>query len=291
MAVTLDRVRVKSFERIVRHLAQQTDARLRPWVQERSVLGEDNSWPRMGQQSMALKAGARVATPANDSVWSSRVSVLATYHGGDTTEQEDINQLLVDPNSNIAQGLGNAARRQVDDIVIAAATGNALDSEGVNNAFPAAQVFGDYTTELDFAAITSIAEMFMANDIDPGESKVFVVGSKQARKMLHIVQATNREYVGPVMTLLTKGFVENFMGFTFILSNRLLKPQAGQIGCLAFTRKALGLHVSKDIWARVGEDPSISFAWRIYTAMTMGCVRLEDEHIVWAKFADACTVA
>jgi hypothetical protein len=290
MAVTLSKLAVKSFERIVRHLAQQTDTRLRPYCMERNETGSTRNWGRMAKRDALVAKNGRAATPNNDSVWSNRVSVVATYHDADQTEQEDINTLLIDPNSEISQALGAAARRTTDDVIIAAATGNALDEAGGNNAFPAGQVFGDYTTEIDFPAVTAIAEMFLANDIDPSERKVAVVGSKQARKLLHIVQATNREYIGQASALVGNGFVSNWMGFDWILSNRLLKPQAGQIGCLFFTRKALGLQVSKDIWARVAEDPSQSFAWRIYIAMTMGAVRVEDEHIVWAKFADTCTV-
>lgn len=288
---SLNKLYVKTFERIVRQLAQQTDSRLRPWVQERTEIGSTRNWPRMGQQSMAAKAGPRTPTPTNDSTWSNRVSVVATYHGGDSTEQEDINQVLIDPNSNIATALGNAARRQVDDVIIAAATGNALDEAGANQVFPASQIFGDYSTEIDFAAATAVAAMFMANDILPGEyEKVMIVGPQQARKLLHIAQATQSFYV-EAKALSEKGFVENWMGFTWILSNRLLKPVAGQITCLAFTKRAIGLQVAKDIWAKVAEDPSLSFAWRIYTALTMGAVRVEDEHIVQMQLKDTCTVA
>ena len=46
------------------------------------------------------------------------------------------------------------------------------------------------------------------------------------------------------------------------------------------TRKALGLQVNEDVRVRVQEDPTISFAWRIYCAATFGAVRVEDEHIV-----------
>jgi hypothetical protein len=46
------------------------------------------------------------------------------------------------------------------------------------------------------------------------------------------------------------------------------------------TRKALGLQVNRDIWVKVQEDPSVSFAWRIYAASTYGAIRVEDEQIV-----------
>jgi hypothetical protein len=78
--------------------------------------------------------------------------------------------------------------------------------------------------------------------------------------------------------------VKNWMGYTWIYSNRLTIPAAGQLDCLAFSEMALGLHVTKDIWAQVAQDPSRSFAWQVYGAFTGGAVRVEDEHLVAARF-------
>jgi hypothetical protein len=292
VAISLNKLYVRTFERSIRHLSQQTDARLRPWVMEATDGGSTHNWRIMGEQTMAAKAGGRVATPANDSVYSNRISTIATYHGGDTTEQEDINQLLLDPKSSIATALGNAARRQVDKIVLAAATGTALDEAGANNALPAGSIFGDGLGEITFDAVTAINEMFLAANIPADEPKVFIIGPKQARKILHMVQATQSFYVGQALQLVNGGFVKDWMGFTWIVSTLLNKPTPGtNIDCVAMTGRAIGLQVSKDIWARVAEDPSVSFAWRIYTAMAMGAVRVEDSHVVKAFFKDSVTIA
>ena len=117
--------------------------------------------------------------------------------------------------------------------------------------------------------------------------KVAVIGPKQAQKLLHLVQATQSFYVGQALALISNGFVSNWMGFDWVVSNRLLVPVAGQISCLAFTKRALGFQVNRDITAKVAEDPSLSFAWRIYAAMTMGAVRTEDEHIVHLRVKNA----
>jgi hypothetical protein len=77
------------------------------------------------------------------------------------------------------------------------------------------------------------------------------------------------------------------MGYTWVVSTLLTKPTPGtDIRLFAFTKKALGLHVAKDIWTRVAEDPSISFAWRIYSALSMAAMRVEDEQIVQCYIAD-----
>ncbi len=81
----------------------------------------------------------------------------------------------------------------------------------------------------------------------------------------------------------------NFLGFNWILTNRLNVPLADQIDCFAFTPKGIGLHVSGDISADVGQRTDMSFAWQIYLKLNMDAVRTEDEHVVHCKLADTVT--
>ena len=89
-----------------------------------------------------------------------------------------------------------AMRRATDDIIIAAATGTALDGGGGSNAFPAGQVVGDGTGEISFDMVTEVQEKFMANDIDPDVPKCFVVGPKQVRRLMQLTARvmTNTAY-------------------------------------------------------------------------------------------------
>jgi hypothetical protein len=196
--------------------------------------------------------------------------------------------MLVDPNSNIAQNLAMSMRRAVDDIIIASATGNALDGAGGSNALPAGQIKGDGTADISFDLITEIQEQFMNNDIDPDVPKVAIVGPNQVRRLMLLTEQTSADYVNreALQKLTASGIVPNWMGFTWIMSTRLLQPATLQRDCLFFTNRAIGLQVNKDITARIAEDPSKSFAWRIYCHMTMGAVRVEDEHIVVGRVKD-----
>ena len=289
MVNTVSNVYVQTFETNVRHLAQQTQSMLRHTVMEKSVQSEKHNWEVLGTVEATDKTTRLVATPVQDVPWSRRVSVPVTFHAADSSEQEDIVQMLVDPNSNLAQALANAMRRRVDDKIIAAATGTALDGLGVANALPAAQVVGNGTTKISFDMVTEVQETFMDNDIDPSVPKYFVVGPKQVRKLMQLTQQTSSDYVNAqaLQQLNATGIVPNWMGFTWILSTRLLAPAGGELSCLAYTANALGLQVNKDINARVAEDPSVSFAWRIYCHATMGAIRVEDEQIVHAHVLDS----
>jgi hypothetical protein len=252
-------------------------------VDERSVQSEGHNWERLGSQEAVEKTGRLAATPEQDYPWSRRKSIPVTYHTGDSTEQEDVVQMLVDPNSNIAAAQGKAMRRAHDDEIIRAATGDSRDGQGNTVAFPTAQDVGDGTLSINFDIVTQVTETFMVNDIDPDEMKVFVISPRQARKLLQLTEATSGDY-NAVRPLTAKGYIESWMGYTWIVSTRLPDSSVGQDGsseyCFAMTKKAIGLQMNRDISVRVAEDPTVSFAWRIYCFSTFGAIRVEDEQLV-----------
>lgn len=285
MSTTIDNVFVQTYESYLRHLAQQGIARLRPWCMEVSVQSEGHNWERISATSASKKTTRKTPTPDDNTAFSRRKSIPVTYHTGDVTENSDVVQMIVDPNSNFAKAQGMAMRRAQDDEIIAAAVGASRDGDGNSVTFPAGQVVGDGSAEISYDMITEVTEKFMENDIDPDEEKVFVIGPKQARKLLQLTEATSGDY-NAVKPLTSKGYIESWMGYTWLLSTRLLAPATDELDCFAMTRRALGFQVNRDIWAKIEQDPSISFAWRIYCEMTVGAIRVEDEHLVKAHVAD-----
>jgi len=285
MANTIEAVYVQTYERILRQLAQQSESRLRPFVMERPSGGENHNWERLNDAEAVTKTGRTATVDAEGTQdYSRRVSVAQTKHISNYTEQEDVVQMIVDPNSNMSMSQGMAMKRAYDDEIIAAATGDALDGDGVAVPFPAAQTVGDGTAPISFDMVTEVTEKFLDNDIDEDEAKCFVVGPKQIRKLLQLTEVTSADYVH--LKALEQGKVSFWMGYTWIPSTRLLIPLADELTCFAMTKRALGLQVNKDIWARIVEDQTQSFAWLIYAASTFGAVRVEDEHIVQVHVAD-----
>ncbi len=290
MANTIANVFVETFESNVRHQAQQEIARLLPYVQVRGEESSDHNWEKLGVSDAGLKTTRKQATPTADTPWARRVAVSGTWDNGDSTEQEDPVQMLVDPNSNLTMSLGYSMRRAQDDVIIAAATADALEGDGTTTAVGAGQIVGDYSTPISFDFITAVQEKFMDNDIDMSVPKVAVVGPTQIRKLMQLTEQTSADYVHreALQRLQNTGIVPMWMGFTWICSTRLIHPTAPgtDIDTLFFTQRAIGVNMPKNITARVAEDPSISFAWQIYCFMVLGAVRVEDPHFVWGKLAD-----
>lgn len=287
MATDIDKVYISTFERILRHLAQQGITRLRQYVTERSTNGTDHGWERLTASTSTPKAAGLVATPSTGGTYSRRLSVAATEHAGDSTQHEDIVQMLIDPNSNQAMSLAMAIRRAWDDKIIAAATGDATDGDGVAVVYDTANQQIVAASQITFDLVTQVQEKFLENDIELDTEKVFVVGPKQIRKLMQLTEQTSADYVAREMLqkLSTTGICANWMGFTWVMSTRL-NVTAGTpdtIDCIAFTKRGLGMQMNRDMLVRVAEDPSQSFAWRIYCATTFGVVRVEDEHVVWLQ--------
>lgn len=295
MPITVSQAYIETFESNVRQLAQQKRSRLRMCVSEVNKQSENHNWDRLAASAARQKTNPRTVSPAGGNgsgavgatdglAWTRRRSTIATYDTGEVIEPENIVQMLIDPKSASTENLVMNMMRQVDDIIIDAATAAADNGAGSTEAFPASQEVGDYTGEITLDTILEIDEVFQGNDIDPDEPRFFIIGPKQRRKLLQLVEVSSGDY--QATKALATGYLPNFMGFNWILSNRLNVPAANQLDCLVMTKKALGLHVAGDITTRVAERSDMSFAWQVYMMMHMGAVRVEDEHIVRFKAAD-----
>jgi hypothetical protein len=286
---------VDEFRDHVRHLSQQKYSRLRHTVDNDSFQSETGRWDRLSSGDSAAKT-RKMATPETGRVWSTRIAIATPYNDAEVTEVEDPSKMITDPNSQIVQSLGMSMGRRFDDLIIAAATGNAVstdrtiatgDTNPPNIAFPAGQEVGDYTGYINFDVITAIQEKFLENDIDVLVPKYAVVGPKQVRKMMQLTEQTSSDYVRSSLDELSAtGITQNWMGFTWIMSTRLLAPLANQLDCLFYTDQAMGLHTPQDMVTFVERDPSLSYAWRPYCQIDSGAVRIEDEHIVRFKAND-----
>jgi Phage capsid protein len=294
MATSVPSLYVRSFERTINQLAQQSNNRLRPWCQEVYNQSSAHSWENLAAKTAQVKVkGQRSPTfvggttgIGGDAVFTRRVSVPLTMDVSDYVEPEDIVQVLTDPLSALAENHAMAIRRAQDKEIITRAIGTALNGAGGNDAAPAGnQLAGAYATEINFDLVTEVMERFNASDVDPEEPKCFVIGPKQARKLLQLTEANSSDFV-TMKPLAEKGYVSNWMGFTWILSNYLNVPAASQLDCFAMTKKAMGFQVARDIWSKAEEDPSSSYDYAVYTASTFGAVRVQDKHLVWVKVAD-----
>lgn len=295
MSSTVSQVYIDEFNQYLRQLAQQKYARLRPKIMEVSSGAETYSFDRLAPMEAVQKIeqiqptrDAQPGGPFFDAQFSRRTAIAKTFNVAEYIEQEDQIQAKIDIKGGLVQSMGYAMARAWDDEVIRAFGDDALDGDGALVPFPPDQVVGDGTAPISFDFVTEVQEKFLENDIQGDEIKCMVVGPTQIRKLLQLTEQTSSDYVTrEALQRLTQNLVvPNWMGFTWICSTRLLVPDPGELNCYAFTPKAIGMAMNRDVTTFIQQDPAHSFAWALYSQSTYGAVRVEDEQIVQMHLAD-----
>jgi len=293
MPITIPAAYISTFESTVRQLAQQKISRLRTAVMEVHKQSESHMWDRLAASDYRIKA-ARAVSPAGGNgsgavnttdglEWSRRNTIIKTFDTGEIVGKEEIVQMLIEPKSAVTENLAMNMKRAQDDVIINSFYDDALTDGGAAAVFPAAQAIGATGVNISMDLLLEAKEVFANNDIDPDERITLVIGPKQQRQLMQLLEVTSGDYQN--VKALATGYLPNFLGFDIVVSTRLgLSTEQPDVGtdlfCTAFTKRALGLHIASDITANVAERPDMSFDWQVYLQQSLAGVRVEDEHIV-----------
>ena len=279
---------IKTFEQNVLFLAQQKYSKLRRTVTEKSPGGTtSHSFPVVAPRTAAmhskatagLNASKRAATPYADTVFNDRVALPLAYDTADSYEWDDVVRQIQDPQSKLTTTMAMQAGRQIDDIIIAKWFAAALDGIGTSNAHPAGSQVGGATQAFNFDFVRLIREQMLEKDIDPDEQIFLVVSPNAVMSLLDETQASSVDYTSG-KALMSGNMVEGWMGFTWIMSNRIPAVVAGppaQKYYAAYTKDSMGLVVNKEPFFEVAKDPGQSFSTVVYMGLDMGAVRIQDE--------------
>ena len=78
-----------------------------------------------------------------------------------------------------------------------------------------------------------------------------------------------------VRKALVQGDINTFVGFEFIVSNRLKVDGTPSRLCYAFAQDGIKLAIGKDIMARIDERSDKSYSTQVYYCATFGATRME----------------
>ncbi len=271
---------VQQYRANVMHLSQQKGSRLRNTVSTETVAGESGYFDRIGASAAVVRTTRHGDTPLMNTPHSRRKLDLADYEWADLCDKQDKVRMLIDPQSEYAMVGANAMGRSMDDVVITAANGTAKtgkDGSG-SAAFPAAQQIAAGGGGLTLAKLIATAELFNSNEVDPDDNKTMVIGPKQVTDLLNLSQIqsvdTNR------LRALVDGSVVRYMGFDFIMSNRLNVDGSSDRLCLAYTKSAVTLGIGEDVVTKITERDDKSYSTQVYLRMSLGAVRMEEAQVV-----------
>ena len=291
MSIEVNKAFAQKFRDSFIHLVQQKGSRLRDHVRVNTdVQGKYDHFDRIGSTSAQKITSRHSDTPLISTPHSRRRVSMDDYNWADLIDKADKVRMLADPSSDYMKAGVWAMGRQMDDIIIAAMSGNAVsideDDASSNVALPAAQKIAvSGTTDMNITKLRQAKKILDASDVDPDLPRHIVMKSNQFYDLLGDTQIQSSDY--NTVKALVAGEIDTFMGFKFHRSERLATDGSGDTLCLAWIPDGIGLSMGMDVKTEISERSDKNYSTQVYAQMCLGAVRIEDEKIVEIACTDS----
>ena len=271
---------VEQYSSNIQMLSQQKGSILRDKVRLESVTGKNAFFDQVGSVTATVRSTRHSDTPQSDTPHSRRRVSLVDYEFADLIDDLDKVRMLVDPTSTYALAAAYAMGRAMDDAIITAATGSADTgvAGGTAVTLPSSQIIAETgTTGMTIAKLREAKEIIDLADVDPSLPRHIIVSPKQITDLLGTTEVTSSDF--NTVKALAQGDINTFLGFNFIVSNRL-SIASSKRKCIAFVSDGIGLAVGKDSTARIDERADKGYATQVYYSAAFGATRMEEEKVV-----------
>ena len=271
---------VNQFSANVQMLSQQMGSLLRNAVDTESVNGEKAFFDQVGQAAAVLRTSRHQDTPLVETPHTRRMVTMSDYEYADLIDDSDKVRLLVDPTSTYSRAAAAAMGRAMDDVIITAALGSSQTGKdgSTTTALPAGQKIAHGSAGLTIAKLVSAKELLDAASVDPSIQRHIVVSPKQISDLLNNTTVTSADF--NTVKALAQGEINSFVGFNFIVSNRLNTDSNSDRQVIAFAQDGLKLAVGKEPAARIDERADKSYSTQVYYCQTIGATRMEEAKVV-----------
>ncbi len=292
MSFQVTEAMVQQYGTNFRTLYQQKVSRLRPWCQiEGGITGQSKSVERIGKAEAYDITSRHGDTKYVEVPHSRRWIDLQDKGWAELVDEMDKIRMLADPTSPYA-GLALAAlNRQMDDIILTAARGNARTNAGLS-ALPTTQKITAGGSSLTLAKLLTTKEILDSNEVDDDASmsadgqssseqsaRVIVVNAKMLTNLYGTTEIKSVDYNS--VKALAQGQIDTFLGFKFVRSERVSKDATATTGyAVAWSKSCIGLGIGKDIMTSIDPLPGKNYSVQVYARMSLGATRLEDEGVV-----------
>ena len=205
---------------------------------------------------------------------------MLDYEWADLIDKEDKLKTIIAPESSIAQNAAWALGRSMDDLVISAfnASANTGKTGSTPVALPASQQIAVAATGLTIDKLRNTKRILDSADVDPDEERFIVVSPRQLQDLLETTEVTSADF--NTVRALVGGMLDTYMGFKFIISNRLPVDGSADRLVFAWAQTGLLLAMADDISTRVDERADKSYANQVYLSMSIGATRMQEDKII-----------
>lgn len=273
---------VKQFGANVEFLVQQKGSRLRSAVRvETGVVGEDAFFEQLAETAAVKKTTRNSDTPLVKSDHRRRRVSMFDFEWADLVDKQDKLKLIIDPENAYAINAAWALGRAIDDEIITAFNASASTGKtgSTSTPLPASQQVLPAATGLTVDKLRQTKEILDSADVDPDEPRFIVVSPAQMTDLLETTEVTSSDF--NTVRALVQGQLNTFLGFQFIVSNRLpANSTANGRLCFAWAMNGMLLAIAQDMQTRIEQRADKSFANQVYLSLGIGVTRMQEEKVV-----------
>lgn len=271
---------VQQYSNNVQMLSQQKGSLLRNTVRTESVVGKNAFFDQVGSVAAVKRLTRHADTPQMDTPHSRRRVSLVDYEYADLIDNQDKLRTLIDPTSSYALAAAYALGRAQDDEIISAVTGVAFTGEtgSTSTSFPASNAILETATGgLTLTKLRSAKKILDSGNVDPSIPRNIIVGPQQVIDLLGDTNVTSSDF--NTIKALVNGELNTFMGFNFIMSNRLAIA-SNKRKVLVYTQDAILMAVGQDIMTKIDERADKGYSTQVYVCQSIGATRMEEAKVV-----------
>ena len=300
MSLSITNAFVEQYRNNITVLTQQRGSKLRDFVTvNNGVVGKTVFTEQIGATEAKKRVSRHSDSPLVETPHKRRLYTMADYEWGDLIDKADRVRMLIDPTSTYAQSAAFARGRSMDDVIITALSGAATTEDQGSQSSQAltltvAKAFdGQQSTDngMNISKLRQAKQLMDTASVPEDEEKFIVMSPIGVQQLLRSKEVTSADF--NTVRALVNGEIDTFMGFRFIVSNRLPVPASNERDAFVFTRSGIELGIGQDVMGRIEERPDKAFSTYVYYCMSLGATRLEEEKVVKITYAenDTATVA
>lgn len=289
MSINLPNHYVQQFSANQALLLQIQGSKLANKVTTGAYIGEQASpVDQYGAVEMAEVTGRFTPMPRVDVDTARRWVLPSDWDLPQMIDQFDKLRLITDPASMYVMNSVNAAGRQKDRLILEAFFGTAKTgkSGSDNTSFTAANevdvAVGGANSRLNVAKIKAVRELMEANYIDFEVEEAFIgITAKDHASLLNEIQIISSDFNGNA-PILKDGKVVSFLGFTFVQTELIEQELAGtnEVTLPVWVKSGMHLGMWNDMVNTVSQRNDLrGEPWQLYTKMTAGATRLEENKV------------
>jgi len=273
------------------HLLQQKESRLEGKVRKATVKGKERTFSQLGKSTMRLITTRNGQTIPSDSVMAKRWVRPVGYDEVTFIDEFDSVALgeLPAPESEHVQSHAMAAKRTMDEVIIAGLEGTAYIGETGTTAVDlgaSQKVAVDYVQSgvaansgLTLAKLARAKFILDKNEVEM-EDRYFVHSAQQLNDLLvNVIEIKSSDYND--VKALVDGKVTRFMGFDFVMTQLLTLVVSTDVRtCIAYHKNGVVLGTGQERSVKIDIRADLNHTVQIRTKILIGAARMEEERVV-----------